>query len=150
MFLVSNQSPAFSVFEGLERSASPACREIAVKLQICATEKQVERCTQHMPLPLPGLERDSYYCYMRSACQEAGVSLGSYLACEREVMQAQLDEMQESASGVTSTTERRKLGLNWGFKYGALTAPLYLNRAIKKALQELRESQCQQAEDGDV
>ena len=140
-------------------SASPACKEIAVKLQECkglkghcafwsdddgrafqTKERRAERCVVRIP-----------------ACQSAGVSVEGYLLCERKVMQGQLDEMQEqldemqeSASGVTSTTERRKLGLNWGFKYGALTAPLYLNRAIKKALQELRESQCQQAEDGDV
>jgi len=157
MFLASGHA-----FADLEvESASPACKELAVKLQEC--EGMQGRCT------LWGQGQDVYsgrmitmevklpVCLLYvSACQNVGVSVEKYLLCERKEMQrqlqeiqGQLDEMQEPASGVTSTTDRRKLGLNLG-AYGALAAPLYLNRAIKRALRELRESQCQQAEDGDA
>ena len=135
-------------------SASPACQGIATTLAECNDPKGKRLTEAPRRCSSIGLKR---VCIRVPDPRPCPVSMVSFLHCERKELQRQLlevqeqlVEMQESASGVTSTTERRKLGLNWGFKYGALTAPLYLNRAIKKALQELRESQCQQAEDGDV
>ena len=145
----------------LVESASPACQEIAAKLQECKFRRGtcmryendiIHRSRFFQPVPRARWPRRCVY-YI-SACDSAGVSVEKYLLCERketqcqlQEIQDQLQEMQEPASGVTNTTERRKLRLGGAEIF---IPPLYLSRAIKKALQELRESQCQKGEDGDA
>ena len=82
-------------------SASPACKELAVKVQECNGHKRYcavwsddddERPFQIKILPLPFPP----YCVLSlSACQFPGVSVERYLLCERKEMQRQLLEVQE-------------------------------------------------------
>ena len=151
MFLASNQSHAFTpasieVSDEFVEAASPACKGIAYDMKICR-ERNAAPLGDH-PCRWNGL----IMCPKSRVC----TSMGQYLICERKEMQRQLQEiqdqlqeMQEAASDETSKNEqfiKRVLEsvLTTGY------APYTLQRAIKKALRELQESQCQKGEDGDA
>ena len=86
-----------SEFAEFVESASPACQEIAFKLQECkgvrggcALWSDHDGRSHRTLLKLP------YRCVVPiSACQIAGVSVEKYLLCERKEMQRQLQEIQD-------------------------------------------------------
>ena len=101
-------------------SATPACKEIAVKLQECKSQKEKGRCLKYesgfKKLLLSGRINFPRCLYYQTACELAGVSMEKYSLCERKETQRQLQEIQDQLQGiqeagesVSSASEKEKI-----------------------------------------